>query len=92
MLVSTTGLSRVFPERSGQKGLSICIMNVEMSLPGDIANPCSTTTDGSDYRPWIEFTENNSPRPNRYGAATCESEKVACAMLNAKNVVTYSQA
>ena len=68
------------------------IMNVEMSLPGDIANSCNTITDGSNYRPLIALTENNSPRPNRYGAATCASEKVACARLNAKNVVTYSQA
>jgi hypothetical protein len=90
MLVSTTGLSRVFPERSGKNGLSICIMNVEMSLPGDIANSCNTITDGSDYRPLIGFTENNSPRPNKYGAGTCEALKVACAMLNAKNVVAYS--
>jgi hypothetical protein len=66
-------------------------MNVKIALPGDIANSCDTITDGSDHRPWIEFTENNSPRPNRYGDCTCEAAKVACALLNAKNVVTYSQ-
>jgi hypothetical protein len=91
MLVSTTGLSRVFPERSGKNCLSICIMKVEISLPGDIPNSCNTKTDGSDHGPWIEFTENGSPRPNRYGDSACEAAKVACAMLNAKNVVAYSQ-
>jgi len=91
MLVSTTGLSRVIPKRSGQSCLSICIMNVEISLPGDIANSCNTITDDSDHTPWIEFTENNSPRPKRYGDCACEAARVACAMLNAKNAVTYSK-
>jgi hypothetical protein len=80
------------PRKVRANGLSICIMNVEISLPSDIANSCNTITDGSDHGPWIEFTGYNSPRPNRYGDSTCEAAKVACAMLNPKNAVAYSQA